>query len=260
MEFQRLLYSVEDRVARITLNRPAKRNALDDLMIRELTTAFGLVARDNSAKTVVLRAVGEAFCSGMDLEYLESVSRFDLEQNRTDSFRLANLLRTIYELKKPVLAIVEGPAVAGGCGLASACDFVIASREDARFGYTEARIGFVPAIVMTFLVKRVGEGHARALLLRANTITADEALTIGLATEVAPRGSVESVTNALLADLLESNSGTSMGLTKEMLSRLEGMNLVEALDFGANMNAASRMTAECKQGIRAFLNKQKPRW
>jgi methylglutaconyl-CoA hydratase len=260
MEFQRLLYSVDDRVARITLNRPAKRNALDDLMIRELTTAFGLVARDNAAKVVVLRGAGPAFCAGMDLEYLERVSRFDLEQNRNDSFRLANLLRTVYELKKPVVAVVEGAAVAGGCGLASACDFVLASREDARFGYSEVRIGFVPAIVMPFLVKRVGEGRARALLLRGDTITADEAMAIGLVTAAVPRAALETAVTELMGKLLESNSGTSMGLTKEMMSRLEGMNLVDALDFGANMNAAARMTADCKQGVKAFLNKEKPRW
>ena len=173
---------------------------------------------------------------------------------------MANLFRVIHELRKPVIAVVNGPALAGGCGLATVCDFVIASEEKAKFGYTEVRIGFIPAVVMIFLIKRVGEAAARELILRGNIIGAREAKKIGLINAVAPERALESTVDALCSELIEQNSGTAMGLCKEMLSKLYGMNLMDSLDFAANMNAAARMTHDCKQGIDAFLKKEKPRW
>ncbi|MEK9135680.1 MAG: enoyl-CoA hydratase-related protein, partial [Bacteroidota bacterium] len=146
------------------MNRPEKRNALDDMLVKELTSAFVAAGKDQSVKVVILAGAGPAFCAGADLDYLNKVAQFDLEENRADSQQLANLFRVIHELRKPVIAIVNGPALAGGCGLASVCDFVIASEENAKFGYTEVRIGFIPAVVMIFLIKRVGEGKARELV------------------------------------------------------------------------------------------------
>ncbi|RPH30612.1 enoyl-CoA hydratase/isomerase family protein [bacterium] len=260
MEYSRISYKVEGRKAVITLKRPEKRNAMDDVMVNELTLIFGAAGRDPEVKALLLQAAGPAFCSGADLEYLSRIAKFDLEENRMDSFRLANLFRTIYELRKPVVALVNGPALAGGCGLASVCDFVIASEERAQFGYTEAHIGFVPAIVLFFLIKRVGEGRARELVLRGNILSAVEAKEIGLVSLVVPEKELQPAGTRLLEELLTENSLTSMTLCKELLSKLHGMNLADALDFAANMNAAARMTPECKQGIAAFLNKQPLKW
>jgi methylglutaconyl-CoA hydratase len=260
MAFTRILYTAADRTARITLNRPEKRNALDDLMIQELTSAIVSAGKDQGVKVVLLSGNGPAFCAGADLAYLRQVAEYDLEQNRMDSERLANLFRVIYELRKPIVAVVNGPALAGGCGLASACDFVIASAEHASFGYPEVRIGFIPAVVMVFLVKRVGEGRARELVLRGNVISAEAARQIGLASMVVPEDKLEKTCDGLLEDIIVRNSLTAMGLCKEMLSKLHGMNLMDSLEFGTNMNAAARMTPDCKRGLAGFLKKEKTEW
>jgi methylglutaconyl-CoA hydratase len=260
MNFERILYSTSGRKAVITLNRPSKRNALDDAMVRELTAGFTQAARDPQVKVIILQGSGKAFCAGADLEYLERLAAFDLEQNKADSQQLATLFRLIHEMRKPVIALVGGPALAGGCGLASVCDFVIAAEETATFGYTEVRIGFIPAIVLVFLVKRVGEGRARELVMRGNTIDAQQALTLGLAGLLVPAAQLESAGHELADELIEKNSLLAMGLCKEMLSKLHGLNLMDTLDFASNMNAAARMTPDCKQGIGAFLRKEKIQW
>jgi len=260
MDFSRIEYEIARRTATITLNRPEKRNALDDVMVRELTTAFQMAGKDPASKVVVLKGKGPAFCAGADLEYLNKISRYDLEENREDSGQLANLFRVICELRKPVVAVVNGPAIAGGCGLASVCDIVVASEKKATFGYTEVRIGFIPAIVMIFLIKRVGEGKARELILRGNILTSAEALRIGLINSVAPENRLDQAAGELIEEMISQNSQTAMGICKEMLSKLHGMNLSDSLGFAANMNAAARMTPDCKQGIKAFLGKQNPQW
>ena len=260
MDFIRITYAAAERRATISLNRPSKRNAFDDATVNELTTAFTMAGRDPSVKVILLQAQGPAFCAGADLEYLARVSQYDLEQNREDSLRLAQLFRLIYELRKPVIAVVDGPALGGGAGLASVCDFVLASRENARFGYPEVRIGFIPAIVLVFLLKRVGEGSARELVLRGAPIDAQEALRIGLANMVVPAAHLAATADTLVHELIENNSANAMGLCKEMLSKFQGMNLPDALDFAANLNAAARMTVECKNGVGAFLRKEKIEW
>ncbi len=260
MLFERILYTSSNRTATITLNRPEKRNALDDLMVRELHTAFSMAGRDQSVKVIMLQGAGTSFCAGADLAYLGKISQYDLEQNKTDSQQLASLFRLIYEIRKPVIAVVNGPALAGGCGIASVCDIIIASQEQATFGYTEVRIGFIPAIVMIFLVKRIGEGKARELILRGNIINAIEAQKLGLVNIVVPQVELAATSLTIVNELLTQNSLSSMGLCKEMLSKLHGLNLLDALDYAANMNAAARMTSECKQGIHAFLNKEKIQW
>jgi methylglutaconyl-CoA hydratase len=260
MDFTRIAYAAADRQAVITLRRPDKRNALDDVMIAELTAAFTAAAKDPGVKIVLLRGDGPAFCAGADLAYLQRIAAFDLEEHRSDSAKLASLFRLIYELRKPVVAVVQGAALAGGCGLASVCDFVVASKEHARFGYTEVHIGFIPAVVMVFLVKRIGEGKARELVLRGNILDAEQARDAGLATIVVPHDALEHAVQALAEELLRQNSATSMGMCKEMLAKLHGMNFLDAVEFAANMNAAARMTQDCKQGIEAFLAKKDMSW
>jgi methylglutaconyl-CoA hydratase len=260
MEFTRISYVSGERRATVTLRRPAKRNALDDVMVQELTAAFTAAGRDPGVKVIVLNAEGTAFCAGADLEYLHRIASYDLEAHRADSRRLAALYRLIYELRKPVVAVVQGPALAGGCGLASVCDFIVASREHARFGYTEVHIGFIPAVVMVFLIKRVGEGRARDLVLRGAVLEAEEAKEAGLASIVVPQKSLAGAVETLVGALLKENSASSMGLCKDMLAKLHGMNFLDAIDFAANMNAAARMTTDCKVGIEAFLAGEKIQW
>jgi methylglutaconyl-CoA hydratase len=260
MDFTRISYERVDRRATVTLRRPEKRNALDDVMVQELTSAFTSAARDPGVKVILLAGEGPAFCAGADLEYLKRIASYDLEAHWADSRRLAALYRLIYELHKPVVAVVHGPALAGGCGLASVCDFIVASRENATFGYTEVHIGFIPAVVMVFLIKRVGEGRARELVLRGAVLGAEEAKEAGLVSIVVPQKSLADAADGLVAELMTQNSAASMGLCKEMLAKLHGMNFLDAIDFAANMNAAARMTPDCKQGIEAFLAKSKITW
>ena len=253
-----IIYSTGERTARITLNRPDKRNALDAAMVAELSASLSSAAKDPAVKVVIMKAHGSAFCAGADLDELQRIASNSLEENRKDSHALASLYHLIYEMRKPVVAVVNGPALAGGCGLVSVCDFVIASRENAVFGYPEVRIGFVPAIVLRFLVHRVGEGRARALVLHGGTFGAEEAFRWGLVTTLAPEKDLQSVADQLVEDLCTRNSATAMGLCKEVLSKLHGMTVAEAVEFGANINAAARMTEDCKRS--SLLDKQTIKW
>jgi methylglutaconyl-CoA hydratase len=260
VEFYRITYTVSKRIAFISLNWVEKQNALDDQMVSELTQAFVQTQRDAAVKAVILRGEGDSFCSGMELSYLQRISMYDFNQNLQDSTELMKLFQQIYTLRKPVIALVSGEALAGGCGLASICDFVLAARETAKFGYTETKIGFIPAIVLIFLVRRIGEGRARELVLQGNILNADEALKIGLISKVVPLIDLEKEGLQLANDLITNNSGTSMGLIKELLARVYGMETGDALDYASHLNALTRMTDDCKRGIDAYLNSKPMKW
>ena len=259
MNFSRLSYQVDRRICTITLSRPEKRNALDDHLVNELTQALLNASKDGDAKVVVLAAEGKAFCAGADLDYLQKLSTYDFNQNLEDSENLMRLFYLIYTMRKPVIAKVQGAAVAGGCGLATVCDIVVAS-QDATFGYTEVAIGFLPAIVLTFLLRRVGEGKARELVLTGKMISASDALSYGMVNEVVPPSRLDARVDELAESLCVNGSASSMGLVKEMFSKMDGMNFGDMLDYASNMNAAMRMTEDCKNGMAAFLKKEKIRW
>ena len=184
-------YTIRDRIGYITLNRPEKRNALNQELVRAISTAFEKAAADDAVKIIVLKANGDAFCAGADLAYLQQLQAFSFEENLQDSRSLKELFYRIYTLPKIVIGQVEGPALAGGCGLVTVCDFVWAVPE-AKFGYTEVKIGFVPAIVMTFLLRKIGEAKSKELLLTGKIITSDEAAKIGIVTSVVEKGKIES--------------------------------------------------------------------
>lgn len=260
MGHSHLTYRVENRIAEITLSRPEKRNALNDVLVQELTDVFSQTGKNSSVKVVILTGSEQSFCAGADLEYLQKLSAYSLAENQEDSRKLMKLFQLIYEMRKPVIAMVNGPAIAGGCGLATVCDFIIASREHARFGYSEVKIGFVPALVMVFLVKKLGEGKARELVLSGRVIDAQQANQIGLVTQVVDHRQLNAVTRELAQELAENNSANSMALTKEMLTTIHHMDFVQALDYAANMNAVTRMTDDCRKGITAFLKKEKIQW
>jgi methylglutaconyl-CoA hydratase len=252
-------YTVKDRVGYITMNRPEKRNALSHEMVSELKTAFREAEDDELVKVIILRAKGEAFCAGADLEYLQKLQEFSYEQNIADSNHLKELFVQVYELKKVVIAQVQGHALAGGCGLVTVCDFVFAVPE-AKFGYTEVKIGFIPAIVMVFLLRKLGEGKSKELLLTGNLMLADEAKSAGIVYEVVSRDGLHKVVQKFASNLVKTNSGNSMGITKQMISKVQSLPLHDALSFAAEMNAKTRASDDCKTGIAAFLKKEKISW
>ena len=260
LEYTRIKYDITHRICSITLSRPEKHNAIDDIMVTELYSAFQAAQRDNEVKVIILKADGESFSSGADLAYLQKISKFDFDQNQKDSSNLMKLFLQVYTQRKPVVALVQGNALAGGCGLATVCDLVIAAKETARFGYTEARIGFIPAIVMVFLIRRVGEAKARELALRGNIISADEAKEIGLVNLVVPAVQIEDAGEKIATELVKHCSSSSMGLIKELIARIGGMSMNDALDYAANLNALTRMTDDCKKGIDSFLKKETAKW
>ncbi|GDX63346.1 enoyl-CoA hydratase [Chlorobiota bacterium] len=240
-------------IATVRLNRPEKRNALSPALLTEIHAAFSDLGARKDISVIILEGAGKAFCAGADLEYLEHMSGFSIQENHQDSLHLKTAFHAVYTCPKPVIAKVHGPAIAGGCGLASICDFIIAG-ESAIFGYSEVKIGFIPAIVMVYLLRKIGDTKARRLLLSAENIPAIEAERIGLITQCVPDGQLEETVRAL-ADTLQKNSSTSMALTKDMLANLHGMSLEAGLNYAASMNAFTRMTDDCKQGIQSFLNK-----
>jgi methylglutaconyl-CoA hydratase len=252
-------YSVKERVGYITLNRPDKRNALSHELIEELKSTFTKAEQDVDVKIVVLNANGESFCAGADLAYLQQLQNFSYDENLADSNHLKELFLKIYSFKKIVIAQVQGHALAGGCGLAMVCDFTFAVPE-AKFGYTEVKIGFIPALVAVFLVRKIGEQKARQLLLTGEIIKAEEALARGIVTRVVNKEELNATVFDFAQNLIKSNSSQSMELTKQLILEAQGLRLEDALNLAATMNAKARATDDCKKGIAAFLNKQELRW
>ena len=252
-------YTVQDRIGYITLNRPEKRNALSFELVAALKDAFDVAENDSTVKVIVLRANGEAFCAGADLGYLQQLQKFSYEENLADSNHLKALFQKIYTLKKVVIAQVQGHALAGGCGLATVCDFSFAVPE-AKFGYTEVKIGFIPAIVMIFLLRKIGEAKARQLLLSGDLVTAEDARAIGLVNTIASKETLGHEVYTFAQRLITTNSATSMEYTKQMIASVQSLSLEDALTFASAMNAKARASDDCIKGIQAFLNKEKIAW
>jgi methylglutaconyl-CoA hydratase len=259
MPYTHIGYETADRIAWLTLNRPEKRNALNETMIGELTGALQAAADDPAVKVVVLKATGKVFSAGADLEYLERLGQNSYEENLADSRHLMGLFLQIYQHEKLIIAQVEGHAIAGGCGLASVCDLCYAVPE-AKFGYTEAQIGFIPALVSVFLVPKIGEGRARELLLTGRLVDAGEASAIGLITAVAEKASIRDVVREKALSLCTLVSAASTTQTKQLLCDLHGLGMTEGLELAAERNARARATEDCREGIRAFLEKRKKTW
>ena len=242
----------------LTLNRPDVRNALNASLRQSIYSAFVNAKTDNSVRVVVLTGKGKAFCAGLDLKDLKSISEKSREENLADSEALARLFELIYKFPKPVIAALNGHAIAGGAGLASVADIVVMSNK-AKLAYTEARIGFVAALVGVFLIRQVGERYAKELLLSARLIEAAEAKTLGLVNEVVTAENV--VKRSLeIANELSKNSPNSLKLSKELLNKVQNLTLEKGLEFATKMNAISRESADLKEGVSAFLEKRKPGW
>ena len=257
MEF--VHYETKGRVGYITLARAEKRNALNYEVVTQLKQAFAFAEEDENCKVVVLRAEGKVFCAGADLEYIQQLQENDYHENLADSTHLMELFRLIYTLKKVVIAQIHGHAIAGGCGLAAICDFGFTVPE-ARFGYTEVKIGFIPAIVKVFLLRKIGEARAKQLLLTGDLISAEEAERYGLVNYIVPAEELEERVYTFADRLCHENSKQSMEVTKEMIARVQEMSLEGGLQYAAEMNAIARGSEDCQRGIAAFLNKEPIKW
>jgi methylglutaconyl-CoA hydratase len=258
MSYTTIQLAHDDAVATITLNRPDKRNAISFELINDLIRAFDEVA-NSRAQVLILTGAGKAFCSGMDLDNLKALIGRSAEQNLEDSETMVRLFRSLYEFPKVTIAAVNGAAIAGGSGLALLCDFTLAVPE-AKFGYTEVRIGFVPAIVSTFLLRQVGEKQARDLLLTGRIIGADEAARMGLINEIVAGPENLMAKAHELAGLLLQNSPASLHATKRLLTDHGRAELDAQVEAAVRENAAIRNTADFREGVSSFLEKRKPRW
>jgi methylglutaconyl-CoA hydratase len=257
VNYSTLQLAYDSRIATLTLNRPEKRNAISFELIDNLLRALDEV-RASDAIVLIITGAGKAFCSGMDLENLRYLLGRTPEQNLEDSRTMVRLFRALYEFPKVTIAAVNGPAIAGGTGLALLCDFTLAVPE-AKFGYTEVRIGFVPAIVSTFLLRQVGEKQARDLLLTGRIFGAEEAAKMGLVNEIVAPEKLMTRAGELASTLLE-NSPASLLATKKLLTDHARAELDAQIEAAIRENAAIRGTADFREGISSFLEKRKPVW
>jgi methylglutaconyl-CoA hydratase len=251
-------------VQTIVLNRPEKRNALTPQLISDLTQSLEAAAANRQCRVVILTGAGSAFCAGLDLEHLRAMTegsphdpRF-LKECQDDAENIADLLRTIYCLPKPTIAAVNGPAIAGGMGIATLCDFTLAVPE-AKFGYTEVRIGFVPAIVSAFLRAQIGDKRSRDLLLTGRLIDAAEAASLGLVTDIVSEPELMPEARALAQKLLR-NSPAAMEATKRLLNKFSDLHLPDEVEAAILANVQARSSADFREGVQAFLEKRDPQW
>ena len=252
-DYQKILYAVAAGVARITLNRPDKRNALDAEIIAEIRGVLREAAVDENARVVLLTGAGKDFCSGADLAALQRISEATVMENVADARNLADLFIEMRRHPRPILAAVRGRALAGGCGLATACDLVLAT-ESAQFGYPEVNIGFIPAMVMAILRRSVSEKRAFELITMGKIISAPVAASIGLINAAFPDEEFDASVEAMVAQLA-AKSASAVMLAKNLLYHMDGMTMETALEAGVQLNAITRMTDDCKRGVERFLKK-----
>ena len=259
MQYKTLITKEENGIFTVTLNRPEKRNAISYELIDDLLRAL-TAGEKSAAQVLIITGSGKAFCAGMDLDNLKTLSSANktLAQHVEDSRTMARLFRALYDFPKASVAAVNGAAIAGGTGIATLCDITIAVPE-AKFGYTEVRIGFVPAIVSTFLMRQVGEKQARDLLLTGRLIDAGEAYRIGLINEVVASENLMTRAHEIAGVLLE-NSPASVRATKELLSKNMNAEVDQQIEAAVEQNARMRLTADFREGVNSFLEKRKPKW
>lgn len=257
MPYNTLTLAHEDRVALITLNRPEKRNAVSFGLLSDLMAALDEVERSH-AQVLIITGAGKAFCAGLDLEELKGLLGKTHEENLKDSAFMANMFRRLYEFPLPTIAAVNGAAIAGGTGIATMCDFTLAVPE-AKFGYTEVKIGFIPALVSSILVWQVGHKIARDLLMTGRLFDAAEAHRYGLVNEVVEPERLMPRARQLAAELLEL-SPSSVRLTKKLINGFLARSLDEQIAQAIEDNARIRTTEDFREGVTAFLEKRKPRW
>jgi methylglutaconyl-CoA hydratase len=249
-----VLYDVSEGTARITLNRPEKRNALNDELLAQLKQLLRRAGSADEVSSIIISGAGADFCSGADLSALQKIADGSVAENLEDARSLMELFTLIRNTRQPVIAAVQGRALAGGCGLASACDIVLAARS-ARFGYPEVRIGFIPAMVMAILRRNVSEKRAFELITLGQEITATDAVAIGLANRVVDDEAFDDEVNAFV-DQYGKLSSSAVALTKTLLYQMDAMSFEDGLACGVDTNVTARMSRDCRQGIERFLRKR----
>src|SRR5579863_4459065 len=255
--YETLILEFSGEIAKLTLNRPEKLNAISSKMLSEMQSALDAIEKSH-ARVAILTGAGKAFCAGMDLEMLATIAKQSPTENQEDSRRIAKMLRRIWSFPRPLIAAVNGAAYAGGCGIATLCDFTLASSE-AKFGYTEVKIGFLPAIVSVFLTRQIGEKRARDLLLTGRLVEALEAKELGLVNEIVPADKLMSRVNEL-AEMLIAASPVSVTRAKRLLVSAAAATLDADLERAILENAHMRSTRDFKEGVASFLEKRKPIW
>lgn len=243
--------------ALVTLNRPEKRNAISAAMIAEMLAALKEV-ESGSERLAIITGAGKAFCAGMDLDALKSLATQSPEENLADARRTAGFFRRLWSFPKPLIAGVNGAALAGGCGIATLCDFTLAAPE-AKFGYTEVRVGFMPALVSMFLERQVGEKLARDLFLTGRIVDAVEAKAMGLVTKVVPREQILGAARELAATLIGNSPGSVLA-TKRLLVRASEAEIDRRIELAVAESVAIRSTPDFREGLAAFLEKREPHW
>jgi len=252
MKFETLQFEHDSHISTITLNRPEKRNAISIQMIAELQAALDEIEKTHT-RVVILTGVGKAFCAGIDLDYLQAIARQSAAENQEDSKRIAKMFRKIWSYSRPLIAAVNGHALAGGCGIATL------SVPEAKFGYTEVKIGFLPAIVSVFLTRQIGDKRARDLLLTGRLIEAAEAREMGLVNEIVPAENLMARTREL-AESIVAASPSSITRAKHLLVSAEAASVDHDLERAVLESARVRCTPDFKEGVAAFLEKRKPIW
>ncbi len=244
--------SIENNIAIIRLNRSEKRNALHPEMVEQIKIKLKEFDDDDEIKSLIITGDENNFCAGADLEYMDKLRDYSAVENEKDSASLAELFLQLYKFSKPTIAAVNGAAIAGGCGLASVCDFIIAHPVNSKFGYSEVKIGFIPAVVSVFLIKRVGEGTAKQLLLTGDYIGGEKALEIGFVNYLSEYPVKEAIN---LAVKLQNNSGYSLKLTKSIINNIFGLSVDDAVQYCIKLNTISRASEDFKNGLKKFLTK-----
>jgi len=257
MKYNTLQLEYDAGIATITLSRSEKRNAISTVMIEDLLAALDEVEK-HPARVLILTGSGKAFCAGMDLDELRAIAAQSTKEPLEDSRRMAKVFRRLYGFSKPVIAAVNGAAIAGGCGIATVADFTLAVPE-AKFGYTEVKIGFIPALVSVFVRRQIGEKRARDLLMTGRIIDAAEAHEYGLVTEVVPAEKLSERARALAATLMAA-SPTSITHTKRLLLRYDQETIESEIEVAIRENAEIRTTADFREGVSSFLEKRDPKW
>ena len=257
MGYPTLTYQSEDGIATIALTVPEKRNAISAQMITDLLGALQQ-AEEGPARVVIITGSGKSFCAGMDLDELQHLARQTQQKNLEDARRVTKMLYRLHSFPKPIIAAVNGAAIAGGCGIAMLADFTLAVPE-AKFGYTEVKLGFIPALVSVFLRRRIGDRQVRDLLLTGRIIDASEALRMGLITEIVLQETLMDRAREI-AGLLLAASPTAIAQTKKLLLNFDRVAIRAELEVAIEANSDIRMTADFREGVSAFLEKRPPKW
>jgi methylglutaconyl-CoA hydratase len=252
-DYKTILFTVDTGVARIILNRPDKRNALNDEIVGEIKDALRVTAGDPTTRVIVLEGAGKDFCSGADLAALQQSSQASIEQNLANARWMGQLFILMRRHPRPIVAAVRGRALAGGCGLATAADIVLAS-ESAKFGYPEVNIGFIPAMVMAILRRSVSEKRAFEMITCGEVMPARQVLEFGLINHVFPDDQFDAQVNSYVRRLAE-KSASAVSLSKNLLYHMDGMSFETAIESGVHLNAIARTTEDCKRGVEQFLKK-----